>query len=94
MQCIFILFNFDSFPFKTSAIKSNVSSLSHSPTSRSVHLFIVYENAVVETAELVEDSWIFLVYEVLVHVFEFEFIHHVGNEYQVNDTELVVIYFS
>jgi hypothetical protein len=57
-------------------------------------VFFEDDDVVVERAEGVGDSWIFLVYQELAAVLELELVGEVGLQRQIDDAASMVIYFS
>lgn len=61
----------------------------------SLGFLVAHKNSIVLTSELVRNSWIFFINQVGRIVLELEFVMHIRNKLQVNETRLNKgIYFS
>lgn len=69
-------------PLETAAVERKIThGPVQSPASGRVHFFTTDENPIVAAAKLVDNCRIFLVDQVLVHVFELELVGVVGNQF-------------
>lgn len=63
--------------------------------NRSLRFLVAYKDSIILTSELVRNSWIFLIDQIGIIVLELEFIMHIRNEFQINETRLKKdFYFS